>query len=86
MSFENSTVCLSIADDGVGLSDIDMEKSPGHGLRNIKRIADELGGKATIDSKDDEGTIVTCCVPTESTPKDQVVLQNAEKKEGAITL
>jgi two-component system NarL family sensor kinase len=70
LNYQNGTVRISIADNGVGLSDQDLETVAGHGIRNIRRMARELGGVAEIDGKPGTGTIVSCTVPLTSDGKE----------------
>jgi two-component system, NarL family, sensor histidine kinase DevS len=52
---------LRVADDGRGLPD---EITAGFGLDNLRRRAEELGGKAVIGPRDDDGgTVVDWAVP-----------------------
>ena len=52
---------LSIADDGDGLQ-LDHEHHKGVGFRIMKFRAQSIGASLTIDSKPDEGTVVTCVI------------------------
>ena len=48
---------LSISDDGKGM-DITQPSEFGNGMVNIKRRAEEIGGKLSIESKPGEGTFI----------------------------
>ncbi|WP_169815717.1 tetratricopeptide repeat-containing sensor histidine kinase [Pseudotamlana agarivorans] len=58
---ENSAICLSIIDDGVGF-DVNRAKS-GIGLKNMNSRIKEINGKIHITSKKVEGTTVNIDVP-----------------------
>ena len=55
---EDAGVTLSIRDDGRGF-DVSESAGPGHGLRNIRKRAQEHGIDVTIDSAPSAGTTVT---------------------------
>lgn len=55
ISKSNSLLKLSIADDGIGF-DHNNIKENGNGLKNMGRRSEDLGGKISIFSKENEGT------------------------------
>lgn len=65
LAFENGHVALSVEDDGSGLPDEDIDSFAGHGLKNIVRVAKELGGQAGFLTGEEGGTVVRCRVPIE---------------------
>jgi two-component system, chemotaxis family, CheB/CheR fusion protein len=58
---EGNATMLSVADDGDGLH-IDQERGNGVGFRIMKFRAQSIGASLTIESKPDEGTVVTCVI------------------------
>jgi ligand-binding sensor domain-containing protein len=54
-----------IRDNGTGFDP--GRKSPGNGLKNMKRRAAELGGRLEIESRDGDGTTVTLTAPITQT-------------------
>jgi signal transduction histidine kinase len=55
---------LTITDDGIGFDKEQLPpKSSGLGLQNIMSRAELIGGKASIESKIDKGTIITVSAP-----------------------
>jgi signal transduction histidine kinase len=63
LAFDDEATTLSVRDNGVGLLTVDLGASPGHGISNIKRIAQELGGSSEIRSDPGKGTTVTVTLP-----------------------
>lgn len=53
---------MAIADDGKGF-DVFKNKNVGNGLNNFKQRANHIGGKITIDSIIDKGTVITLQLP-----------------------
>lgn len=55
---------LQVADDGVGIAaDPSTDEHHGHGLRNLAKRADQLGGRLELHSTPDEGTTIVWSVP-----------------------
>ena len=54
-------VVLRVADDGAGISD-ELETT-GHGIRNMRDRAAQLGGHATVTRRPEGGTLVEWSVP-----------------------
>jgi signal transduction histidine kinase len=54
-------LCIVFSDNGCGFEP--AAQSAGWGLDSLKKRAEELGGKATIDSRPGEGTVVELQVP-----------------------
>ena len=50
--------CLEIRDDGCGFDPGKMEGVPGHGLRNLRSRATELGASFVLESRPGSGTLV----------------------------
>ncbi len=73
LTVQDSRVCLTIADDGVG---IDLEaaqntgsgQQPKHGLAGIRESAQLMGGQVEIRSAPGAGTALTVCLPLEEEP------------------
>ena len=63
LAFENESVKLSVEDDGIGLPTSDLDSFAGHGLRNIRRMSEEVGGNVDVVSEKGKGTAVTLQVP-----------------------
>jgi len=61
LEYTPTKLCLSITDDGVGLSSI--PNSNGHGLRNIRERTRLLNGMLDIDTAPGEGLTVLLTVP-----------------------
>lgn len=58
----SSRLTFIITDNGVGFDSAGL-KATGHGLENLKRRADRLHGRCTIDSNPGQGTTVTFSAP-----------------------
>lgn len=61
LSRQNKHIILLIKDDGVGFDEVASKFS--NGLKNMKRRAEEMGGRIDIDSKVGRGTTVTLSIP-----------------------
>ena len=59
----NHALVLSVNDDGVGMDTADLDSSSGHGVRNMRHTAQELGGSFNISSTPGMGTAVTITLP-----------------------
>ena len=53
---------LSVRDDGVGFDAERAQMGPGHGLSNMRRTAEELGGSLEIHSGVGTGTALRLAV------------------------
>lgn len=64
-------VRLTVSDngDGRGVPSPDGPPTPGNGIRNMARRADELGGHCTVSPRTGGGTTVEWTVPTEGMPR-----------------
>jgi PAS domain S-box-containing protein len=60
LSAKGSSVCLSVADDGVGLPD---GPSAGEGLANLAARAEALGGELRVARRHPRGTLVDWSIP-----------------------
>ena len=71
---QDNSVCIKIADTGVGISETDIEhlfepfftrktKGTGLGLANVKRVLEEHGGTVEIESILGVGTTVSIWLP-----------------------
>lgn len=60
ISLEDGHLSLSVADDGVGVSE---GPSAGHGTDNMRERAEKLGGEFSIRRRDPRGTVVRWTVP-----------------------
>jgi len=60
---ENSNIYLQIVDNGVGFNIDKTEATLGHGLANMQRRSQKVGGGIQIDSTPDKGTTVLAWVP-----------------------
>ncbi|WP_180954224.1 sensor histidine kinase [Bacillus sp. M6-12] len=59
LSYTNDLIILEIKDNGTGTDQISL----GFGLRSMKDRMITLGGSLHIESKKNQGTIITCAVP-----------------------
>lgn len=63
LAYGDGDLELSISDDGVGLDTDDLDSSSGHGVRNMRRVAEEMGGSLDMSSAPGKGTTVMVTVP-----------------------
>lgn len=63
LEWEDGALGLRFRDDGVGFDEADAAFRPGAGLRNLRRRAEALGGKMTLDSRPGQGTEVGLKAP-----------------------
>ena len=63
LAYQDEALRLLIRDDGVGLDTSRLDASPGHGLRNMRHIAEELGARFEVLSRPGEGTSVSLTLP-----------------------
>jgi len=63
VAVDETSCCLIITDDGVGLTDAEAAAGSGHGLPNLRRRAEKLHGTLTVDDAPDGGTALTWKVP-----------------------
>ena len=63
LTYNDDVMMLSIGDDGVGLDTSKLSSSSGHGVRNMRHTAEELGGDLEIHSAPGEGTTVVLTLP-----------------------
>lgn len=61
--YEKDVLKITIADNGIGFDKETILKKDGLGLQNIISRALLIGGEATIDSKPNEGTVITIISP-----------------------
>ena len=54
---------MTISDNGVGISDIDVQGSKSFGLMGMRERAHIFGGTVSITGKEGEGTAVTARLP-----------------------
>lgn len=64
LAFEEASVALSIADDGVGMSDGEPGGRVGYGMGNLRQRVDEVGGTLDVRSETGQGTRINVTVPT----------------------
>lgn len=61
LDFQENSLRMSLADDGIGLPDDYNER--GHGFRNMRNEAERIGGRLEVNSGGPgEGTTVTCII------------------------
>ena len=58
LAYSDRDLELSISDDGVGLDVAGLDSSSGHGVRNMRRVAQEMGGSLDMSSAPNKGTTV----------------------------
>lgn len=64
LDFQPSSVKLEIADNGIGFSYLPTTVSAdGHGLKNMRRRMEEIGGSLEIVTSPGRGTVVTATIP-----------------------
>ena len=63
LAYRDGDLELSISDDGVGLDTASLDSSSGHGVRNMRRAAEEMGGSLDLSSAPGKGTTVMVTVP-----------------------
>ena len=63
LAFEPGAVTLSIADDGVGMSEGEPGGRVGFGMGNLRERVDEVGGRLDVRSESGEGTRIDVSVP-----------------------
>ncbi len=56
MSFEDRTVRLSIADDGIGIGEAEPGARVGFGMGNLRQRVEDLHGTLRVSSEPGEGT------------------------------
>jgi len=61
-------VLLKIEDDGRGFDPINIDETLGHGLSNMRRRANKVGGGLEIVSQKMQGTTITAWVPWDEMP------------------
>jgi PAS domain S-box-containing protein len=59
---QRDSICLTVRDNGVGLSPADPQRE-GMGLPTMRYRAEAMGGTLTIKAGREGGTVVTCIVP-----------------------
>ncbi len=68
LSYDTDALELSVSDDGVGLDASEVDATSGHGIRNMRQVAEELGGTLGMSSLPGEGTTVTLSLPQKEAP------------------
>ena len=63
LAYDEDFLQLSISDDGVGFDTKGLASASGHGVRNMHRTMEELGGTFEISSSPGKGTTVTVNLP-----------------------
>lgn len=63
LSYNDRDLDLSIIDNGIGLDTAELKSSSGHGIRNMRRVARELGGSLDVTSSGGNGTTVVLTMP-----------------------
>ena len=64
---EGESYCLTVSDDGVGMSPERRSKQPGLGGRLMRSLAAQLGGTMTVArANDGPGTMARLCFPAEA--------------------
>jgi PAS domain S-box-containing protein len=59
---QSQMICLQIQDNGLGF-EINSVEAPGHGLRNIRDRANEIGARLSFTSSKGQGTLIRIEVP-----------------------
>lgn len=63
LNYGDKVLALSIRDDGVGFDVGSLTSTSGNGIRNMRRVAAEMGGNLSIASALGQGTDVSVTVP-----------------------
>jgi len=63
MAFEDHTVRLEIADDGIGIGEAEPSARVGFGMGNLRRRVEDLHGTLDVRSEPGEGTLIEVSVP-----------------------
>ena len=71
MVCDDDGLALTIADDGIGMTTTALDTFSGHGLRNMRRVEQELGGALNIVSAPGEGTTVLFTLPRQEVANGQ---------------
>ncbi|MFV1989215.1 MAG: sensor histidine kinase, partial [Acidimicrobiales bacterium] len=69
VDYQDETVILDIADDGVGIP-VDSERTQGHGLIGMSERVDLLSGQLRIGSRPEGGTLVHAELPIGASTED----------------
>lgn len=75
LTYQPDEIRLDVRDDGVGFDVASNRRGAadrGHGLRGLRERAEELGGRAEIESAPGEGTTVSVSFPLSSSTEEQV--------------
>jgi signal transduction histidine kinase/ligand-binding sensor domain-containing protein len=77
LRFDDAAVTLRVSDDGHGFdaSCPDAEPDKHYGMTTMRERAEELGGRLSVVSTRDRGTVVEAIVPTELTALDEVPME-----------
>ncbi len=68
IEFTDSAIRLAIEDDGIGISEAEPGGRVGHGMGNLRRRVDELGGALEVISGEGKGTRLEVTVPVGGEP------------------
>jgi PAS domain S-box-containing protein len=60
---DDHTVCLSVADKGIGFDPLAVRNMPGLGLSSMRERVQLVQGEFTIRSQPGKGTVINVCVP-----------------------
>ena len=63
LAFESAVVALSIADDGIGMSEGEPGGRVGYGMGNLRQRVDDVGGTLDVRSEPGQGTRINVTVP-----------------------
>lgn len=63
LAFESGSVALSIADDGIGMSEGEPGGRVGYGMGNLRQRVDDVGGTLDVRSEPGQGTRINVAVP-----------------------
>ena len=61
--YREDSLELSVEDDGIGFDTLKASAQPGHGIRNMRRAAEEVGGRFLLTSAPGKGTVVGASIP-----------------------